>query len=430
MEFTRRKFVKTAATSVAAAGTLMSTAGAAVAKNRKVKVATIGCGGRSNRDIPNFIKACEMLGLEAEFVALADAFEDKAFEQADKYGVSRDKCIVGWDSYQKVAESDAEFVMLITPPSFRPLHLDTLVDAGKHVLMQKPVAVDAPGCRRVIAAGERAKKKGLRIAVTDRCNLRCFYCMPAHGIPYEPKSHLLSYEEITRLLEVLGGLGFRKVRFTGGEPFLRKDFMKLLENTAGLQAYKSIHITSNGTLLQRHIPRLKALGITKINLSIDSLDAERFHKITRRNDFDKVLKTFHMLVEHGFELKLNSVIMHGINTQDIIPLAELARDYPVAVRFIEEMPFNGGYKENVKMYNARQIFADLKEHFPGLEKLPGAHGDTADLYSVPGVSGHCWGDRGFFPNLLQHLQPVADRFERGYQNLFVRRRVFSISGIT
>ena len=163
MEFTRRKFVKTAATSVAAAGTLMSTAGAAAAKNRKVKVATIGCGGRSNRDIPNFIKACEMLGLEAEFVALADAFEDKAFEQADKYGVSRDKCIVGWDAYQKVAESDAEFVMLITPPSFRPLHLDTLVDAGKHVLMQKPVAVDAPGCRRVIAAGERAKKKGLAI---------------------------------------------------------------------------------------------------------------------------------------------------------------------------------------------------------------------------------------------------------------------------
>ena len=163
MEFTRRKFVKTAATSVAAAGTLMSTAGAAVAKNRKVKVATIGCGGRSNRDITNFIKACEMLGLEAEFVALADAFEDKAFEQADKYGVSRDKCIVGWDAYQKVAESDAEFVMLITPPSFRPLHLDTLVDAGKHVLMQKPVAVDAPGCRRVIAAGERAKKKGLAI---------------------------------------------------------------------------------------------------------------------------------------------------------------------------------------------------------------------------------------------------------------------------
>ena len=164
MEFSRRKFVQTAATSVAAAGTLLSsTARAAVSKNKKVKVAVIGCGGRSNRDIPNFIKACDMLGLEAEYVAMADAFEDKAFEQADKYEVSRDKCIVGWDAYQKVAESDAEFVMLITPPSFRPQHLDTLVEAGKHVLMQKPVAVDAPGCRRVIAAGERAKKKGLAI---------------------------------------------------------------------------------------------------------------------------------------------------------------------------------------------------------------------------------------------------------------------------
>lgn len=228
----------------------------------------------------------------------------------------------------------------------------------------------------------------VRIAVTDRCNLRCFYCMPAEGIPYEPKSHLLSYEEITRLLEVLGGMGFQKVRFTGGEPFLRKDFMQLLEKTAGLDAYKSIHITSNGTLLHRHIPQLKELGIKKINLSIDSLDKERFQKITRRNDFDKVMQTFHLLVENDFKIKLNAVIMKGINTQDIIPLAELAKDYPVDVRFIEEMPFNGGYKENVEMYSARDIYADLKTHYPDLEKLPSKHGDTASLLSNPGYKGN------------------------------------------
>lgn len=228
----------------------------------------------------------------------------------------------------------------------------------------------------------------VRIAVTDRCNLRCFYCMPAEGIPYEPKSHLLSYEEITRLLKVLGELGFQKVRFTGGEPFLRKDFMQLLENTAVLEDYKSIHITSNGTLLQKHIPKLKELGITKINLSIDSLDKERFHKITRRDDFEKVMQTFHMLVDNGFKIKLNAVIMKGINTQDIIPLAELAKDYPVDVRFIEEMPFNGGYKENVEMYSARDIHADLKAYYSELEKLPGKHGDTASLLSVPGYKGN------------------------------------------
>ncbi len=228
----------------------------------------------------------------------------------------------------------------------------------------------------------------VRIAVTDRCNLRCFYCMPAEGILYEPKAHLLSYEEITRLLSVLGVLGFQKVRFTGGEPFLRKDFMQLLENTAGLEDYKSIHITSNGTLLQRHIPKLKELGISKINLSIDSLDKERFHKITRRDDFEKVMQTFHILIDNGFKIKLNAVIMKGINKQDIIPLAELAKDYPVDVRFIEEMPFNGGYKENVELYSARDIYSDLKAYYPNLIKLQSKHGDTASLLSVPGYKGN------------------------------------------
>jgi len=228
----------------------------------------------------------------------------------------------------------------------------------------------------------------VRIAVTDRCNLRCFYCMPAEGITYEPQAHLLSYEEITRLLKVLGGLGFRKVRFTGGEPFLRKDFIKLLENTSELEEFDSVHITSNGTLLQKHIEKLKKLGITKINLSIDSLNKERFHKITRRDDFDKVMQTFYQLIENGFKVKLNAVVMKGINTEDIIPLAELAKNYPVDVRFIEEMPFNGGYKENVAMYSSRDILSDLRSHYPELGELPSEHGDTATLYQVPEYKGN------------------------------------------
>ncbi|MEO9891261.1 GTP 3',8-cyclase MoaA [Aurantibacter sp.] len=228
----------------------------------------------------------------------------------------------------------------------------------------------------------------VRIAVTDRCNLRCFYCMPAEGIIYEPKKELLTYEEITRILKVLGGIGFKKVRFTGGEPFLRKDFMKLLERTSEIDAFNAIHITSNGTLLQRHIKRLKELGITKINLSIDSLNAERFHKITRRNDFEKVMKTFHLLIENGFAIKLNAVIMKGINTQDIIELAELSKNFNVDVRFIEEMPFNGGYKENIEMYSAKDIYADLNAHYPILNKIASKHGDTADLISVPGYKGN------------------------------------------
>ncbi len=163
MNLSRRKFVKTTATSIAAAGPLLSSLGVSSPAKKKAKVAVIGCGGRSNRDITNFTKACEMLGLQAEFVALADAYEDMVFDKADKYEIDRSKCIAGFDSYQKVAESDAEFVMLIAPPIFRPLHLEMMVEAGKHVMMQKPVAVDAPGCRKIIKIGKRAKKKGLAI---------------------------------------------------------------------------------------------------------------------------------------------------------------------------------------------------------------------------------------------------------------------------
>lgn len=161
----RRKFVASAAGTLVATNSVLSNLSAASRPlgRRKAKVAIVGCGGRSQRDSANFLKACEMLGLEAEWVALADAFEDKAFTLADQLGVERSKCIAGWDAYQKVAESDAEFVMLITPPNFRPLHFEAMVRAGKHVLLQKPVAVDAPGCRRIAAAGEIAQQKGLSI---------------------------------------------------------------------------------------------------------------------------------------------------------------------------------------------------------------------------------------------------------------------------
>ncbi len=164
MKLSRRHFVKTTASSLVAAGPVLSSIGnASQPKTKKLKVAVVGCGGRSNRDITNFVKACDMLGLQAEYVALADAYEDMVFDKADKYEIDRSRCIVGFDAYQKVAESNAEFVMLIAPPIFRPLHLEMMVEAGKHVMMQKPVAVDAPGCRKIIEIGEKAKEKGLAI---------------------------------------------------------------------------------------------------------------------------------------------------------------------------------------------------------------------------------------------------------------------------
>jgi len=228
----------------------------------------------------------------------------------------------------------------------------------------------------------------VRIAVTDRCNLRCFYCMPMEGIQYEPKAHLLTYEEITRVLSVLGDIGFRKVRFTGGEPFLRKDFIKLLESSHNLNKYDSIHITSNGTLLEKHIPKLKELGINKINLSLDSLDEERFKKITRRDDFAKVIHVLHRLIDEGFELKVNAVVMFGINTQDIIPLVEFSQSHPVNIRFIEEMPFNGGYKKNKQVFKATDIYQIIKNEYPSLSAQISKHGETATNYIINGFKGN------------------------------------------
>lgn len=211
--------------------------------------------------------------------------------------------------------------------------------------------------------------------------------MPKEGIPYEPKKELLSYEEIIRILNILGSLGFRKVRFTGGEPFLRRDFVKLLIKTKNLNIYDSINITTNGTLLLKNIDLIKKLGITNINLSLDSLNSKRFYEITRRDDFRKVMETLNKLIDNKFNVKVNAVIMDGINTQDIIPLAELAKENKISVRFIEEMPFNGGNKKKTDLFRAQDILKILTDHYSKINKKEFIHGQTATKFSVDGFKG-------------------------------------------
>src|SRR5689334_7688906 len=127
----------------------------------------------------------------------------------------------------------------------------------------------------------------LRLAVTDRCNLRCYYCMPEEGINYLPKKELLSFEEIQHVVRILAEMGITKVRLTGGEPFARNDLMQLIEKITQTPGIKDVHITSNGVLMVKHVKELKDMGIASVNLSLDTLDAERFKKITRRDEFNK-----------------------------------------------------------------------------------------------------------------------------------------------
>ncbi|MEM9723475.1 MAG: GTP 3',8-cyclase MoaA [Bacteroidota bacterium] len=228
----------------------------------------------------------------------------------------------------------------------------------------------------------------VRIAVTDRCNLRCYYCMPAEGITYLPRKELLSFEEIILITSLLAEMGVSKVRITGGEPFLRKQLVDLLAGISAIPGIEEIHLTTNGILTTSYIPQLKEIGIKSVNLSIDTLDAERFFQITRRNELDKVLKCLYALLEADIPTKLNAVIMEGKNTEDILDMAELTREHPISVRFIEEMPFNGtGANYTNLLWNHKQIYQKLLSNYPALERLPQKPHETASYYQIPGYKG-------------------------------------------
>ena len=228
----------------------------------------------------------------------------------------------------------------------------------------------------------------MRLAVTDRCNLRCYYCMPEEGIDYVPRADLLTYEEMVRVVAVFSKLGISKIRITGGEPFLRKDLMQFLGEISQLPDLKKIHITSNGTLLTDKIEALKKMGINSINLSLDSLDRERFFKITRRDDFPKVMECMDALLAADFEVKINMVVLSGQNTQDIIPMLELAQEKKIAVRFIEEMPFNGTEgKGNKKYWSHKQILETIQEKYPSTQKIIDPNYSTAANYQIPNFKG-------------------------------------------
>jgi molybdenum cofactor biosynthesis protein A len=228
----------------------------------------------------------------------------------------------------------------------------------------------------------------LRLAVTDRCNLRCFYCMPAEGIKYLPKKELLTFEEIERLVSLMAAMGISKVRLTGGEPFVRNDLMQLIRRIVEIPGVHDLHITTNGILTAPHIPELKKLGIASVNLSLDTLNRERFKQITLRDEFDNTFKTLNLLLEHGIPVKINAVVMEGKNTDDILPMLELTKKHNVSVRFIEEMPFNGEGSHYPKLtWTYKKILEHIRMHYPDIQKIRDDAHSTSYNYKIPGHLG-------------------------------------------
>lgn len=182
----------------------------------------------------------------------------------------------------------------------------------------------------------------LRVSVTDRCNLRCIYCLPEEGVPLKSHQDILSYEEMERVLRAAAGLGIRKIRITGGEPLVRKGLLDFLGRVAAIPGIHDLALTTNGVLLAEYADGLKNRGVSRVNLSLDSLNRERFARITRWGKLDQVLEGLERALELGFSpVKINTVILRGINEREIPDFIHLAREYPVHVRFIELMPLGG-----------------------------------------------------------------------------------------
>ncbi len=208
----------------------------------------------------------------------------------------------------------------------------------------------------------------LRIAVNERCNFRCIYCMPEKGMPFNSQNKLLTRDEIFKVIKIMADLNVEKIRFTGGEPLLRKDISKVIRFASDLPSISSISLTTNGFLLSYYINRLQEAGLTGINISLDTLSPEKFKKITRKNGLDMVLNGLEKAIKSGIpSIKVNVVIMRDFNDNELVDFVELTRNNKITVRFIELMPFDSHQIwETGKFYSAEQIVKDLKNRVTGL----------------------------------------------------------------
>lgn len=215
----------------------------------------------------------------------------------------------------------------------------------------------------------------LRISVTDRCNIRCFYCMPNENVVFKPRHELLTFEEIERFVRVAAKLGVHKLRLTGGEPLVRRDLPRLVQALSQIDGIDDIALTTNGILLDEQAAALKAAGLDRLNISLDALDAETFKLIARRDGFERVLAGIEAARQAKFKkIKLNAVAIRGLTEDQIVPLGRFARERDLELRFIEFMPLDAeGNWQNDQVLPGDEILARLTDAFGPLEPIDPPH---------------------------------------------------------
>ncbi len=227
----------------------------------------------------------------------------------------------------------------------------------------------------------------IRISVTDRCNLRCIYCMPEEGVPSLPHEEILTYDEILRLCRCFLKSGINKVKITGGEPLVRKDIASLVGQMKTQVGMKNVTLTTNGLLLGKYLPDLVAAGLDGVNISLDTLNPSKYEKITRKDALNEVLSAIQDALNYQYlKVKINCVPVLDTDKEDIIKIAGLAKNSRLGVRFIEMMPI--GLGKNYSYYSEEDIIAILKEAYGPLEPVDTVLGNgPAHYYSVSGFKG-------------------------------------------
>jgi cyclic pyranopterin phosphate synthase len=256
----------------------------------------------------------------------------------------------------------------------------------------------------------------LRVSVTDRCNFRCVYCMPEEGAPIAPKEQILRFEEIERLLRIAAGLGMRKVRLTGGEPLVRKDIVQLVERVGSIPGIEDISLTTNGLLLPRLAADMARGGLNRVNISLDTLRPERFQAIARRGSLDDVLSGIDASLAAGLSpIKLNAVVMRGVNDDEVADFAAMTRESPFHVRFIELMPINWSTGDD----SMRDMFA-----------LSGAPaGENVRLFAKQDAESFRNGFRIFQPAEQQGMLNAAQMRRMFISAAEIRERIESALGL-
>ncbi len=244
----------------------------------------------------------------------------------------------------------------------------------------------------------------LRISITDRCNLRCVYCMPAEGVEAVPHEEILSFEEMELFAHAAVSAGIERIRLTGGEPLVRKgapDFVRML---SAIDDRLKISLTTNGTLLDRFAGELKSAGLRRVNISLDTMDPDAYREMTRVGDLDSALRGLKAAIEAGLEpVKVNCVVLKGFN-DDPAPFAELAREYPVHVRFIEYMPYFDDRKD--KWYVPSDVIRERLSSIGRLEEVASPEGwGPATYVRLPGSEGTI----GFISPVSCHFCPTCNR---------------------